>query len=182
VNNERLIAIFFALLVVVGAWRGYEYLTRPDFAATALDPSSGLDPPRARDEPIPGSPSIAEDAPAETKSGSVQGGEQQNIYRCLKDGDVVLASKPCTPGAEEGNATPVLGRDRSDRPKRSDERSAARDRPETECERIDRQIAGLDGELQRGGASADNEDALKRRTSLNQDRVARGCAPHAQSR
>jgi hypothetical protein len=182
VNNERLIAIFFALLVVVGAWRGYEYLTRPDLAATALDPSSGLEPPRVRDEPIPGSPSVEENAPAESKSGSAKGGEQQNIYRCLEDGEVVLASKPCTPGAEAGNPTPVLGRDRSDRPKRSDERSAVRDRPETECERIDRQIAGLDAELRHGGASADNEDALKRRTSLNQDRVARGCAAHAQSR
>ena len=177
-NNDRLIAILFAMLIVVGAWRAYDYLARPDPTAAAVDPTSVLDPPSAREEPPPILPAPGEDAPAAAQSDAGQDGEApQRIYRCRLDDEIVLSAEPCAAGTEAGEATPVLGRDRSERPSRAEAPSAARDRPETDCERIDRQLDGIDAKAQQRGAGADAEEAVARRNKLNQERVARGCGP-----
>jgi hypothetical protein len=130
VNNERLIAIFFALLIIVGAWRGYQFLAHPDLGPAAEDPASVLESPRGRDENPVASPQ--DDAPSPGQSGSTQSADQATVRRCLENGEVVLSDKPCAPGAEVGSPTPALGRERSDRPTRSGEGNASRNRPEAE--------------------------------------------------
>lgn len=128
-NNERLIAIFFALLIVVGAWRGYQYFAHPDLGPAAEDPASVLDPPRGRDDGPPASPEGDEKSPSESAAASTQSADQANIHRCLENGEVVLSDKPCGPEADALDPIPTLGRDRSDRPIRPDESPTARNRP-----------------------------------------------------
>jgi hypothetical protein len=176
VNNDRLIAILFAMLIVVGAWRAYDYLARPASGDLAADPESVLEPSSARED-LPAIRSTPDEPAAAGQSGSGEGAEApQRIFRCRVDGEIVLTAEPCAPGTEAGEATPVLGRERSERPSRADAPRAARDRPESVCERIDRQLDKMDTDAQQR-AGEESEEVSARRSKLVQERVSRGCGP-----